>query len=36
MDAGDKDLAIENYLKSLQLYPENFNAVDRLKTLNAR
>lgn len=36
MDDGDKELAIDNYLKSLQLYPDNFNAVDKLKTLNAQ
>jgi cytochrome c-type biogenesis protein CcmH/NrfG len=31
--AGKKDLAIQNYEKSLQLNPDNKNAVDRLKKL---
>jgi cytochrome c-type biogenesis protein CcmH/NrfG len=30
---GKKDLAIQNYEKSLQLNPDNKNAVDRLKKL---
>jgi len=30
---GEKDLAIENYEKSLQLDPKNQNAVERLKKL---
>ena len=30
---GDKDLAIENYKKSLELNPKNTNAVDQLKHL---
>jgi hypothetical protein len=35
MDNGDKDLAIANYQKSLQLNPSNKNAVEMLKKLNA-
>lgn len=34
MDHGDKDLAIRNYQKSLQLNPANTNAVQKLKELN--
>ncbi len=34
MDNGDKDLAIENYRKSLELDPGNSNAVTMLKRLN--
>ena len=30
---GDKELAIQNYKKSLELNPENQNAVDKLKQL---
>jgi len=30
---GEKDLAIANYEKSLQLNPKNQNAVERLKKL---
>jgi len=33
MQAGQKDLAIANYEKSLQLDPKNQNAVGRLKKL---
>ena len=33
MKAGQKDLAIANYEKSLQLDPKNQNAVDMLKKL---
>jgi CubicO group peptidase (beta-lactamase class C family) len=33
MDAGQKDLAIANYEKSLHIDPDNQNAVDRLKKL---
>ena len=35
MDNGDKQLAIENYQKSLQLEPANKNAVEMLKKLTA-
>jgi cytochrome c-type biogenesis protein CcmH/NrfG len=36
MDNGDKDLAISNYQKkSLQLNPNNMNAVEKLKKLNS-
>jgi len=31
MDHGDKDLAIKNYQKSLELDPHNTNAVEKLK-----
>ena len=34
MDHGDKDLAIKNYQKSLELNPNNTNAVKNLKQLN--
>jgi cytochrome c-type biogenesis protein CcmH/NrfG len=33
MDAGRKDLAIQNYEKSLQLNPKNDKAVNMLKKL---
>jgi len=33
MDNGDKDLAIKNYKKSLELDPGNMNAVSILKKL---
>lgn len=33
MDAGQKQLAIENYKKSLELNPGNTNAADKLKEL---
>jgi Tfp pilus assembly protein PilF len=33
MKMGQKDLAIQNYEKSLQLNPKNENAVRRLKKL---
>jgi Tfp pilus assembly protein PilF len=36
MDNGDKDLAISNYQKkSLELNPNNMNAVEKLKKLNS-
>jgi CubicO group peptidase (beta-lactamase class C family) len=36
MDAGQKELAIQNYEKSLQLDPKNDNAVARLKKLRGK
>jgi imidazolonepropionase-like amidohydrolase len=36
MDHGDKDLAISDYKKSLQLNPENTNATEKLKSLAAQ
>ena len=33
MKAGEKELAIQNYEKSLQLDPKNMNAVEMLKKL---
>jgi imidazolonepropionase-like amidohydrolase len=36
MDNGDKDLAIKNYQKSLQLNPANTNGVEKLKQLGAQ
>lgn len=33
MNHGDKELAIENYKKSLELNPDNTNAVEILKRL---
>ncbi|MDH7444229.1 hypothetical protein [Aquimarina sp. 2201CG14-23] len=33
MKAGETDLAISNYTKSLQLNPGNQNAKDKLKEL---
>ena len=33
MKVGEKDLAIANYQKSLQLDPKNQNAVEQLKKL---
>src|SRR6266481_9863492 len=36
MDEGNKDLARENYEKSLQIDPGNTNAVQKLKVLKAR
>ncbi len=36
MDNGDKDRAILNYEKSLQLNPRNHNGVEMLKKLNAQ
>jgi hypothetical protein len=36
MDDGDKNLAIENYEKSLQLNPYNANGARRLKILHAQ
>ena len=36
MIQGEKDLAIENYQKSLELDPSNANAVEKLKTLRKR
>jgi tetratricopeptide (TPR) repeat protein len=35
MDHGDKDLAIQNYKKSLELNPKNTNAAEELKQLSA-
>jgi hypothetical protein len=35
MDHGDKELAIKNYKKSLEVDPKNTNAVEKLKQLNA-
>jgi len=34
--AGERDLAIRNYRKSLELNPQNANAVERLKKLEAK
>jgi tetratricopeptide (TPR) repeat protein len=36
MDNGDKDPAIKNYKKSLELDPTNANAVEMLRKLNAQ
>lgn len=36
MNNGDKDLAIENYKKSLQLNPQNNNGAETLKKLEAQ
>ena len=36
MDNGDKELAIKNYKKSLDLDPKNSNADEQLKKLNAQ
>jgi len=36
MDAGQKDLAIQNYEKSLQLNPKNDNAIVQLRKLQAQ
>ena len=33
---GDNELAIQNYKKSLELDPQNLNAVEMLKKLNAK
>jgi len=33
MEAGEKDLAIEDYEKSLELNPDNRNAREMLKVL---
>ena len=35
MENGDKNLAIQNYKKSLELNPKNTNAVEKLKKLEA-
>lgn len=35
MNHGDRELAIQNYRKSLQLNPKNTNAVEKLKQLSA-
>ena len=35
MDDGDKNLAIENYKKSLKLDPNNKGAIEKLKQLKA-
>ena len=36
MDRGDKDLAIKNYSKSLELNPKNYGVCDQLTKLRAR
>jgi hypothetical protein len=36
MDDGEKELAVQNYEKSLHLDPGNTNAVEKLKVLKAR
>ena len=36
MDRGDKDLAIKNYSKSLELNPKNYGARDQLAKLRAQ
>jgi D-alanyl-D-alanine-carboxypeptidase/D-alanyl-D-alanine-endopeptidase len=36
MDRGDKDLAIKNYSKSLELNPKNYGARDHLAKLRAQ
>ncbi|HEY6271938.1 MAG TPA: tetratricopeptide repeat protein, partial [Terriglobales bacterium] len=36
MDAGQSELAIQNYEKSLQLNPKNDNAVTRLRQLRSQ
>lgn len=36
MDNGSKNLAIENYRKSLELNPQNTNATEKLKALTAQ
>lgn len=36
MRSGDRELAIENYQKSLELNPQNTNAIDRLKKLREK
>jgi dienelactone hydrolase len=36
MNNGDRELAIKNYKKSLELNPQNTNAVDMLKKLGAQ
>jgi Tfp pilus assembly protein PilF len=36
MDNGDRDLAIANYKKSLQLNPRNTNGIRMLQKLNAQ
>ena len=36
MDNGSKNLAIQNYRKSLELNPRNTNAVEKLKLLSAQ
>jgi tetratricopeptide (TPR) repeat protein len=35
MENGDKQLAIQNYKKSLELNPKNTGAVEKLKKLEA-
>ncbi|HEY7911454.1 MAG TPA: tetratricopeptide repeat protein, partial [Blastocatellia bacterium] len=35
MTNGDKELAIKNYKRSLELNPQNTNAAETLKKLNA-
>jgi tetratricopeptide (TPR) repeat protein len=36
MDRGDKELAIQNYAKSLELNPKNYGARDQLERLTAK
>jgi hypothetical protein len=36
MDHGDKDLAMKNYEKSLELNPDNTNAAGKLNKLAAQ
>lgn len=36
MKAGDTELAIKNYEKSLELNPDNKNAVERLKKMRGK
>lgn len=36
MVLGQNDLAIESYKKSLQLYPKNTNAIERIKKIEAK
>lgn len=36
MEAGEKDLAIQNYKKSIELNPQNQNGIEMLKRLNAK
>lgn len=36
MDRGDRDLAVKNYKRSLELNPDNINALEKLKKLAAQ
>jgi CubicO group peptidase (beta-lactamase class C family) len=36
MENGDKELAIQNYKKSIELNPDNQNGIERLKRLQAK